>query len=87
MGWYTSIAMEDKNSRDRCAVHSSLGEDRVDAGRAVGVKQERDPIQPRREKLFQRLWPKMMVGVMFVLELTWIGFLVYVSIVFISLHF
>jgi hypothetical protein len=33
---------------------------------------------------FQRLWPPMMVGVMFVLEVAWIVFLVHLSIVFIG---
>jgi hypothetical protein len=63
-------------------IHSSL-ERAADvlAGRAVGVKQER-----RREKLLQRVWPKMMIGAMFVLEVVWIGFLAYVLIVFISLR-
>jgi hypothetical protein len=82
MGPASFTAMEDKNSRDGRAVDSSGGEKRVDAGRAVGVKQER-----RREKLLQRVWPKMMIGAMFVLEVVWIGFLVYVSTVFISLYF
>jgi hypothetical protein len=81
MGPVSFIAMEDKSSHDGLAVDSSVGEERIDAGRAVGVKQER-----RREKLLQRVWPKMMIGAMFVLEVVWIGFLAYVSIVFISLH-
>jgi len=33
-----------------------------------------------RERLFQRIWPPMMIGVMFVLEVAWIVFLVYSSI-------
>jgi hypothetical protein len=33
-----------------------------------------------RERLFQRVWPRMMIGVMFVLEVVWIVFLVYSSI-------
>jgi hypothetical protein len=38
--------------------------------------------------LFQRVWPRMMIGVMFVLEVAWIVFLVNLSIVFIrGLHF
>jgi DnaJ like chaperone protein len=37
---------------------------------------------------FQRVWPPMMIGVMFVFEVAWIVFLVYLSIVFIrGLHF
>jgi hypothetical protein len=33
-----------------------------------------------RERLFQRVWPRMMIGVMFVLEVAWIVFLVHSSI-------
>src|SRR5262249_15884246 len=33
-----------------------------------------------RERLFQRVWPRMMIGVMFVLEVAWIVFLVHLSI-------
>jgi len=33
-----------------------------------------------RKRLFQRVWPRMMIGVMFVLEVAWIVFLVYWSI-------
>jgi hypothetical protein len=33
-----------------------------------------------RERLFQRVWPRMMIGVMFVLEVAWILFLVHSSI-------
>jgi hypothetical protein len=29
---------------------------------------------------FQRVWPPMMIGVMFVLEVAWIAFLAYSSI-------
>jgi hypothetical protein len=32
---------------------------------------------------FQRVWPPMMIGVMFVLEVAWIVFLVHLSIVFV----
>src|SRR5262249_46397565 len=32
-----------------------------------------------REHLFQRVWPPMMIGVRFVLEVAWIVFLVYYS--------
>jgi hypothetical protein len=41
------------------------------------------PEPPRREKLSQRVWPPVMIGVIFVLEVAWIVFLVYLSIVFI----
>ena len=33
-----------------------------------------------RERLFQRVWPRMMIGVMFVLEVAWIVFLAHSSI-------
>src|SRR5262249_15484490 len=33
-----------------------------------------------RQRLFQRVWPRMMIGVMFVLEVDWIVYLVYSSI-------
>jgi hypothetical protein len=33
-----------------------------------------------RERLFQRVWPRVMIGVMFVLEVVWIVFLVYLAI-------
>jgi hypothetical protein len=42
------------------------------------------PEPPRREKLSQRVWPRVMIGVIFVLEVAWIVFLVYLSIVFIG---
>jgi hypothetical protein len=42
------------------------------------------PIQPRREKLFQRVWPRMMIGAVFMLEVVWIVFLVYLSIAFLG---
>ena len=40
-----------------------------------------------REHRFQRVWPQIMIGVMFVLEVVWIGFLAYFSIKFIRLYF
>jgi hypothetical protein len=45
------------------------------------------PERPPREKLFQRLWPRVMIGVIFVLEVVWIAFLVYFWIVLSGLHF
>ena len=33
-----------------------------------------------RKRLFQRVWPRMMIGVMFVLEVAWIVFLAHSSI-------
>ena len=40
-----------------------------------------------REKLFQRVWPRMMIGVMFVLEVVWIVLLVDLSIAFVRFVF
>ena len=36
---------------------------------------------------FQRVWPRMMIGVMFVLEVAWIVFLVHSSIALVRFHF
>jgi hypothetical protein len=36
---------------------------------------------------FQRLWPPIMIAVMFLLESVWIVFLVYLSVKFIRLYF
>ena len=35
----------------------------------------------------QRVWPPIMIGVMFVVEVVWIGFLVYLSIKFFRFYF
>ena len=42
---------------------------------------------PPLPALFQCVWPPMMIGVMFVLEVAWIVFLVYSSIALVRLHF
>jgi hypothetical protein len=39
------------------------------------------------ERLFQRVWPRMTIGVMFLLEVTWIVFLVHSSIALVRFHF
>jgi hypothetical protein len=46
----------------------------------VGATATGSPAAIPRERLFQRVWPRMMIGVMFVLEVVWIVFLVYSSI-------
>src|SRR5262249_31190104 len=62
-----------------CKFPKLLREDRADrrgengaiwkAGRAARVKQEREPRPtPPRKELFQRVWPRMMIGLFFVLE-------------------
>ena len=38
-------------------------------------------------RLFQRVWPRMMIGVMFVLEVAWIVLLVHSSIALVRFHF
>ena len=40
-----------------------------------------------REKLFQRVWLRMMIGVMFVLEVVWIAYLAHLSISFVTFAF
>jgi len=46
----------------------------------VGATATGSPAAIPRERLFQRVWPPMMIGVTFVLEVAWIVFLVYSSI-------
>jgi hypothetical protein len=53
----------------------------------VGPTAVGSPAAVPREKLLQRVWPRMMIGVMFVLEVVWIGFLVYLSIAFVRFAF
>ena len=38
-------------------------------------------------RLVQRVWPRMMIKVIFVLEVVWIVFLVYLSIAFVRFAF
>jgi hypothetical protein len=53
----------------------------------VGPTAVGSPAAMPREKLFQRVWPRMMIGILFVIEVVWIVFLVYLSIVFIRFAF
>ena len=46
----------------------------------VGATATASPAAFPRERLFQRVWPRIMIGVMFVLEVAWIVFLVVSSI-------
>ena len=46
----------------------------------VGATATGSPAAIPRERLFQRVWLPMMIGVTFVLEVAWIVFLVYSSI-------
>jgi hypothetical protein len=45
------------------------------------------PAAMPREKWLQRVWPRMTIGVMFVLEVIWIVLLVYLSIAFVEFAF
>jgi hypothetical protein len=53
----------------------------------VGSTAVSSPAAMPREKLFQSAWPRMIIGVMFVLEVFWIVFLVYLSIAFVRFAF
>ena len=43
----------------------------------VGLSATGRPAAIPREHLFQRVWPRIMIGIMFVLEVAWILFLMY----------
>jgi hypothetical protein len=43
----------------------------------VGLSATGRPATIPREHLFQRVWPRIMIGIMFVLEVAWILFLMY----------
>jgi hypothetical protein len=43
----------------------------------VGLSATGRPATIPREHLFQRLWPRIMIGIMFVLEVAWSLFLMY----------
>ena len=66
---------------------ASLGADLQPPDPNVGLTAAGNLATMPREKLFQRVWPRMMIGVMFVLEAVWIVSLVYLSIAFVRLHF
>ena len=53
----------------------------------VGAIATGSPAAVPRERLFQRVWPRMMIGVMFVLEAAWIVFLAHSSIALVSFLF
>jgi hypothetical protein len=53
----------------------------------VGPTAVGSPAAMPREKLFQRVWFRMMIGVMFVLEVVWIVYLVHLSIAFVRFAF
>jgi hypothetical protein len=53
----------------------------------VGLPATGSPAAIPRTHLFERVWPRIMVGVMFVLEVVWIGFLAYFVDKFVKLYF
>jgi hypothetical protein len=53
----------------------------------VGPTAVGSPAAMPREKLFQSVWLRMMIGVMFVLEVVWIVYLVHLSIAFVRFAF
>jgi hypothetical protein len=53
----------------------------------VGPTAVGSPAAMPGEKLFQRVWPAMMIGVMFVLEVVWIVYLVHLSTAFVRFAF
>src|SRR6516164_2782187 len=55
---------------------ANLGADLQPPDPNVGPTAVGSPAAMPREKLFQRVWPRMMIGVMFVFEVGWIVFLV-----------
>ena len=65
-------------TRARGAVDPNLGPTTSDLN--VGAAATGSPAAIPRERLFQCVWPPMMIGVMFVLEVAWIVFLVHSSI-------
>src|SRR5262245_6111412 len=64
---------------------ASLGADLPEPN--VGPTAVGSPATMPREKPFQRVWSGMMIGVMFVLEVVWIGYLVHLSIAFVRFAF
>jgi hypothetical protein len=50
------------------------------SGLNVGLSVTGRPATIPREHLFQRVWPRLMIGIMFVLEVAWILFLMYVFV-------
>src|SRR5262249_24901349 len=53
----------------------------------VGPTAVGSPAAMPREKLFQGVWLRMMIGVMFVLEVVWIVYLAHLSISFVTFAF
>jgi hypothetical protein len=66
---------------------AGLGADLEPPGPNSGPTAVGSPAAMPREKLFQHVWPRMMIGVMFMLEVVWIVLLVYLSIAFVRFAF
>ena len=66
---------------------ASLGAELQPPDTNVGPTAVGSPAAMPREKLFQGVWPRMMIGVMFVLEVVWIGYLAHLSIAFVNFAF
>jgi hypothetical protein len=64
-----------------------LAERRTKALNAAYSQAIRAMPAPQRVHPFQRVWPPIMIAVMFLLEGVWIVFLVYLSVKFIRLDF
>jgi hypothetical protein len=66
---------------------ASLGAELQPPDPNVGSTAVGSPAAMPGEKLFQRVWPPMMIGVMFVLEVVWIVYLVHLSTAFVRFAF
>jgi len=66
---------------------ASLGAELQPPDPNVGPTAVGSPAAMPREKLFQGVWLRMMIGVMFVLEVVWIAYLAHLSISFVTFAF
>jgi hypothetical protein len=82
-----SLLEENTEVHPQSTEPASLGADLQLPDPNVGSTAVSSPAAMPREKLFQSAWPRMIIGVMFVLEVFWIVFLVYLSIAFVRFAF
>jgi hypothetical protein len=82
-----SLLEENTEVQPQSTEPASLGADLQLPDPNVGPTAVSSPAAMPREKLFQSAWPRMIIGVMFVLEVFWIVFLVYLSIAFVRFAF
>ena len=82
-----SLLEENTEVHPQSTEPASLGADLQLPDPNVGSTAVSSPAAMPREKLFQSAWPRMIIGVMFVLEVFWIVFLVYLSISFVRFAF